>query len=123
MEPLVQSLPKLSIKGAKNSRVLEVKGIETRSIQIDSSDDDARKSNEPSPLVPCPLEVLAATSLLNLAQVLDESHDSPLSLGMDAFSIEHPSFDDFVTITPALPKSSTAPTLEIQRDQYDLEYF
>ena len=29
-EPLVQSLPKLSIKGGKDSRVLEVKGIETQ---------------------------------------------------------------------------------------------
>ena len=31
----VQSFPKLSIKGGKHSRVLEVKRIETQSIEVD----------------------------------------------------------------------------------------
>ena len=101
----VQSLPKLSIKGGKDSRVLEVKEIGSQSIQVDSSDDEARRSKESPPLTSYPLEVLAPTSLPDSALVSDESHDSPLGVAMDAFSIEHPSFEDSVTITPTLPIS------------------
>lgn len=115
-EPLVQSLPKLSIKGGKDSRVLEVKEIGSQSIQVDSSDDESRKSKESSPLSSYPLEVLAATSLPDSALVSDESHDSPLGVTMGAFSVKQSSFEDSVPIMPALPVSSAAPALETQGD-------
>ena len=85
-----------------------MKEIRSQSIKFDSSDDEARKSKESSPIASQPLEVLTATFVLDSAPVSDESHVSPLCIAMAAFSIKHSSFEDSVTITPALLISSAA---------------